>query len=546
MVQRERGAGDERLDAGRGWVEEPAWRVNPAWPDEPVVTGKRYGRSWDAHPSGGARAGEQAIRVPNPPPAAVLASARRRLEAKLRRAVEDTSPPTWALGVSGGTDGLEVARARQVLDLAARVAEATLATGLSAADVTATVLQLTRAYGLRRVHVDVTFAFVVLSAHGGADRDPITIMRTVGTRGADFDRLSRIQDLVADLTEETPPVEMARARFDEVLRRPRPYRRGVISLGGGVFGAALAILFGATGVTVALTALSSMLADRAQLAASRRGAPAFFGRALGGAVPTAIALAVMVGRARGVPWLADATPSVIVSAGIVMLLAGVGVVGAAQDAMDGYYVTAGARAMEVMMLTLGLVAGVLFVLGIGQRLGVPMVVVATERIPNVALQLTLAAMGAAAFAVMDYARPRTALVSSACGVAGLGGSLLAGSLGAGVVMASAAGALAVGLLAQVLSRTLRVPALALSMAGIVMLLPGSMVYRGLYASLGLEAGAVSAVTTLATAGLVGLALAAGVSLGTFFGRGLVRGRASAGQRDALAVALRRSRPDVRE
>ena len=54
------------------------------------------------------------------------------------------------------------------------------------------------------------------------------------------------------------------------------------------------------------------------------------------------------------------------------------------------------------------------------------------------------------------------------------------------------------------------------------------------------------VTTLATAGLVGLALAAGVSLGTYFGRAVVRGRTSAGHRDALAVALRRSRPDVRE
>lgn len=543
MVQRERGAGDERLDAGRGWVEEPAWRVNPAWPDEPVVSPKR---SWDAHPAGAARTVKDALRTPNPPPAVLLARARRQLESRLRRAVEDTSPPTWALGVSSGTQVIEAPRARQVLDLAARVAEATLATGFSAADVTATALQLTRAYGLRGVHVDVTFAFVVLSAHGGADRDPITIMRTVGTRGADFDRLARIQDLVTDLTEDTPPVAEARARFDAIMRRPRPYRRGVVTLAGGVFGAALAVLFGATAVTVALTAISSMLADRVQLAASRRGAPAFFGRALGGAVPTAIALGVMAGRARGIPWLADATPSVIVSAGIVMLLAGVGVVGAAQDAMDGYYVTAGARAMEVLMLTLGLVAGVLLALGIGQRLGVPMVLIVVERVPNVALQLALAALAAAAFAVMDYARPRTALVASGCGAAGLGGSVLAVTLGAGTVLASAAGALAVGLLAQFLARTLRVPALALSMSGIVLLLPGSMVYRGLYASLGQDAGAVSGVSTLATAGLVGLALAAGVSLGTFFGRRFARGRTSTGHLDALAVALRRSRPDVRE
>ncbi|QQS00043.1 MAG: threonine/serine exporter family protein [Austwickia sp.] len=106
------------------------------------------------------------------------------LRSRLLHAVEG-APPTWGMRLSSVADGVAEARARAVIDLAMRIAEALLTTGSSAADVTATVLQLTDAYELKSVHVDVTYTSITVSHHRGADEDPVTIMRVVSGRATD-------------------------------------------------------------------------------------------------------------------------------------------------------------------------------------------------------------------------------------------------------------------------------------------------------------------------------------------------------------------------
>ena len=86
------------------------------------------------------------------------------------------------------------------------------------------------------------------------------------------------------------------------------------------------------------------------------------------------------------------SPSLVVISGIVMLLAGLSVMGAAQDALDGYYVTAGARGLEVMMMTLGIAVGVAVVIGIGRTLGVSMEASAVVALGGSPLVSTLGAM----------------------------------------------------------------------------------------------------------------------------------------------------------
>ncbi len=92
----------------------------------------------------------------------------------------------------------------------------------------------------------------------------------------------------------------------------------------------------------------------------------------------------------------------------------------------------------------------------------------------------------------------------------------------GPVAASSLAALAAGLLSQVVSSRLRVPALALSMAAIVPLMPGLMVYRGVFEIVqrapgeGLSTG----LTTLLAASGIGMGLAAGVSMGRFLARSI--------------------------
>ena len=76
-------------------------------------------------------------------------------------------------------------------------------------------------------------------------------------------------------------------------------------------------------------------------------------------------------------------------------------------------------------------------------------------------------------------------------------------------------------LAQWAARVLHVPSLALTTAVIVPFLPGGMVYRGLFQLMDNDpATYTSGLQQIFSAVASGLALAAGVSLGTWFYRAL--------------------------
>ena len=87
----------------------------------------------------------------------------RSLRDRAERAVRGSGPPTDSFALWQGADGVNQRTARAVIDLAMRVGETLLSTGASASDVVATVLRLTDAYGLRSVHVDVTFTSISVS-----------------------------------------------------------------------------------------------------------------------------------------------------------------------------------------------------------------------------------------------------------------------------------------------------------------------------------------------------------------------------------------------
>jgi hypothetical protein len=142
--------------------------------------------------------------------------------------VRDSGIPDDLVALWQGTDGVDQRTARAVIDLAMRVGETLLSTGASASDVVATVLRLIDAYGLRSVHVDVTFTSISVSYHRGPDADPMTVMRGVKVRSADLTRLERLQTLVRDIAQEPVEIDVARARFDDLIKSPHPYRRWVV------------------------------------------------------------------------------------------------------------------------------------------------------------------------------------------------------------------------------------------------------------------------------------------------------------------------------
>lgn len=466
--------------------------------------------------------------------------ARPSLRASTRRVLRPDNPPTDEIPIWTGPDGVDRKTAQAVIDLAMRAGVAMLATGAAAADVTATVLVLTRAYGLTSVHVDVTYTSITVSYHRGPDADPITVMRIVRFRVQDYTRLERLRTLIVELSQEPVDVGEARVRFDAVVTAPHPYRRWLVTVAGGALAAAAAALVGAGPFIILLSFVTAAVVGRVLAWLTGAGVASFFAQCVGSAIPTVVATLVVVAESKGIGFLGDVSPSLVVASGIVLLLSGLSVVGAAEDALEGYYVTSGARAFEVISLSLGIAVGISVVLAIGQRLGYPIAISSRTLLSDdVVVQVVSAVVISVAFAVMSYATGRAVAVAGVAGALGWIVLALAERAGFGAISASATAALVIGFAARLVAKRLSFSALAVTTAAIVPLLPGRMVYEGISQIVTEPSGTgfATGIPTLTEAFGLGLGLAAGVSLGNYFAGLLVARRQGVRPRPAAGATL---------
>jgi uncharacterized membrane protein YjjP (DUF1212 family) len=433
--------------------------------------------------------------------------------------VRASDPPTDPIPVWTQPDGVDVTTGRAVVELAVRAGIALMATGAAASDVIASVLRLTGAYGLRSVHVDVTFSALTVSYNRGPMSDPLTMTRVVRARNQDFTRLTRLHDVVARVVAAPPAVADAREQFNAVIRAPHPYRRWVTTIASGAMGAGTSLLAGGGWIIVLTSIVSAAVIFRVLAALGRRSVPGFFAQAIGAAVPTVFAVVLAVVQ-ENTTALEGALPSLVVASGIVVLLAGLSLVGAAQDAIEGFYVTAGARVFQVIVLTLGIVIGIVVVLGIANRLGVVLAISPeSEIVAGPTVQLVAAAIIAAGWAVSTYTGVRSTLFTALAGALGWAVAQLVAS-GTSSAYAAALAASVIGFVTQLAEGRFRFSALAVTTAAIVPLLPGRAVYRGLFEIVNGDdgSGLYQGLGTLLGAVGVGLGLAAGVSLGTYAAR----------------------------
>jgi uncharacterized membrane protein YjjB (DUF3815 family) len=256
--------------------------------------------------------------------------------------------------------------------------------------------------------------------------------------------------------------------------------------------------------------VAAVLIDRMQIVMARYRLPFFYLQVAGGFVATIVAIVVSLS-----PVALDT--SLVVTANILMLLAGIGFMGAIQDALTGFYVTSGARVIEALLATAGIIAGVSFGLSVGEVLGVEVGqlepgVSGLDSLPALVIG---SAVSAAAFAFASYA-PRRALLPIALITAAASGTYYAIDAGGlGRTWAAAGGAFLIGLVAYAVSGRVRVPPLVVVVSSIVPLLPGLSIYRGL--SLLAAGGDATSQGLLAmiTAASVAIALASGVILGEY-------------------------------
>lgn len=441
--------------------------------------------------------------------------------AAARRATIDTAsvPAITPLQPIDLTDDAAVT---QALDLALRVGAVLLDAGTGAIDTRAQTQFVASLYGLANCEVDVTYNAILVTAHRGPTLPPASTMRLVHYRSLDFTRLAQVDRLIRTMRRRALSPAQAHAALDAIVTAGHPYPRWLAALAWAGMAASVSVFLGATALVAAVAFLTTVVIYRVNVSLNRLGLPLFFQQVAGGMVATLPATVLYAFRG---PLGIDIRPSQVIAAGVIVLLAGLSLVGAVQDAITGAPITASARLLEVFMLTGGIIAGVAMALRVSSAFGVvlpPLEAAAPEGFGRISAQVAAAAGTALFFALASYAERRALPAAAMGGAVGMTAFLLAAVSGVGVVLAGAVAATVVGFVGGLLARRALTPPLVVAVAGITPMLPGLTLYRGLSAIL--DGDTVRGFGSLATAFAIGGALAAGVTLGEWGARTLQRPR----------------------
>ncbi|MDF0371527.1 MULTISPECIES: threonine/serine exporter family protein [Streptomyces] len=407
----------------------------------------------------------------------------------------------------------------RVLDLTLRIGELLLAGGEGAEDVEAAMFAVSRSYGLDRCEPTVTFTLLSISHQPSLVDDPITASRTVRRRGTDYTRLAAVFRLIDDITSAEHvevSLEEAYRRLAEIRRNRHPYPGWVLTAAAGLLAGSASVLVGGGVLVFVVAAAGAMLGDRLAWLCAGRGLPEFYQFTVAAMPPAAMGIALTLTHST------DVRPSAVITGGLFALLPGRALVAGVQDGLTGYYITAGARLLEVMYFFIGIVGGVLLMLYLGVQLGAQLNPEA-RFVPNdrPVLQILASMALTLAFAILLQQERSTVLaVTLNGGVAWIIYGAMARTGGISPVAATAVAAGLVGLFGQLFSRYRYTSSLPYITAAIGPLLPGSATYFGL---LGVAQNEVdTGLTSLFTAVATALAIAIGVNLGSEISRLFMR------------------------
>ena len=419
---------------------------------------------------------------------------------------EDSAPDT-----RGARDTREVSA---TMDLALRIGELLLSSGAGASDVSAAMNNVARSCGLRGYSADVTFTALTMSQQSSPEEPALIQIRQVRYREVDYGDLTEVDQILRDLVAGRIDRGEAAARLNRISSTGHSRPRWQVTLALGVMGGGVGMVLGGDELVVALAAAAAMLVDLLQRRMRRRRLPAFYQQVAGGLLATLIAVAVAATPA-------EVSPSLVISSSIVMLLAGVNFLGAIQDALTGFPLTASARILEAFMATAGVVAGVSGGLKVADLAGVDLGPVdpGAYSTASTPVMVVGGAIAAAAYAFSAHAplralAPIAVVAGSAVAVYALGFDR-----GFGIAWSSALAALLLGLAGYPVAVRARIPSLVVVATGITPLLPGLSIFRGL--SL-LATSASGALLAMVTAAAIAIALSSGAILGEYLAQPIRR------------------------
>ena len=290
----------------------------------------------------------------------------------LGRLVRGTEAPTDTLPVLVNPERTQLseyydARLGEVLELAVSIGSVLMSSGMSAVD-TMSQVEAIAAASDRELRCRRDQPVIFIAVYRGPTLPPASTLHTVRSRSMDFSRLAAVDRLVDRIRAEPLPPATARAELDKIVTAPHPYKRWVATLAWGALAFSLAGTLGGDLLVCLISALSTMAIDRVNRGLNRHGLPFFFQHAVGGAIATTPPMALfLLGPKLGLQF----DPTIVIAAGLVVLLAGLSLVGSVQDVITGAAVTAVARFFELVMLTAATIAGVAFVLHVATKFGAP-------------------------------------------------------------------------------------------------------------------------------------------------------------------------------
>lgn len=414
----------------------------------------------------------------------------------------------------------------RALRMTMTIAEYLLSMGVSARDTVNMSQKITKTYCTRPVHLDISSTLITVSQDRGIDREPLTLVRTIVLDDANYQLIQALQSLAMEIADTNLPLHLAEEKLQHIVKTTKQHNRWLIYTAGGAVSSGVVVMYDSNLLMTALAFMMGFLATGFLRWMARIGVATFYSQ-----IMTALLITLL---AASVAWLnqfefirTEFNATMLVISGIVLLVAGMMMVGAFQDAIDEYYVTANARLLKVMMATGGIVIGVMAGLYIATRFGItfPTTPDRLTLAPDKIIQYLGALLTAAAFAVRNHSRWLGLSVAGAAGMLSWWISLIMTRSGFGIVLASATAATIVGFVAVLTSRFWRFPSMAIIAAGIVPLVPGLSLYNGM---LGVvlhppsDPLFMSALAILLRATMIGLAVAAGASLGNMIGRPIRR------------------------
>ncbi len=410
-----------------------------------------------------------------------------------------------------------------VLNLALEIADILLSSGEGAADTVAQAESVAAAFGLPGATVEMTFSSLSIGVNRRRGRPPISVMRVVDYRTIDLTRLTRASRLIDLIVRRRLTVQQAAAEVERIAASPHPHSFPVAVLGWAMLGCSIVIQLGGSPLAGLVSMVSTFALMFTNRFLDRHRLPVFFQQVTGGFIAAGWAVATY--SVLGDSFI-DIRPSQLVAAGIIVLLAGLTLVGAIEDAITGFPVTSAGRAVETLILTGGVLGGITISLDVFARLGMPSPPIDPSISGNTPEYVVIlaAGVGAAGFAVASYATVRATVLAAGVGAVGMLIYLLVLNAGLGVVVGSALAAGTMGLFGGIVARLATVPPLVVTVAGIIPLLPGLSVYRGLAAMTSDQTGIGLGLMFQALA--IAVALAAGVVFGEWITRNLRRSAAA--------------------